>query len=133
MTTENTNSATTKENTNSAVNQRRAKLRELSNTVKAQMEAGEIKADNINDGLIEHYKQEASDVFLTMEQWSKVGYSVKKGATSVQVWGKPKTKNGDNGEEFTYHPLVYLFSNRMVHRSKRNQNSGTTAESQDQQ
>ena len=88
------------------------------------MDAGKIKAANLNDGLLAFYNgKKKNQVWMTLEQWQTAGYSVRKGETAQMIWGKKVDKTNEAGEAFTYFPILFVFSNTQVDRTVRNFNS----------
>ena len=74
------------ENTNK-MTERRENLKKTSNTVKELMEAGKIKATNLNDALLESYSgKKKNQVWLTLELWQAAVYSLRKGETAQMIW-----------------------------------------------
>jgi antirestriction protein ArdC len=108
------------ENTNK-MTERRENLKKTSNTVKELMEAGKIKATNLNDALLESYNgKKKNQVWLTLELWQAAGYSVRKGETAQMIWGMKVIKTSESNEEYSYYPVAYVFNNTQVDRSSRN-------------
>jgi len=51
----------------------------------------------------------------TFNGWIEAGFAVRKGETSINLWGKPrKAKQDDTDDEYKYWPLVYLFHRSQV-------------------
>jgi hypothetical protein len=99
--------------------QKRKQLIELSQQMRALIEAGEY--ETVNEGLIDHYMQGRPDTneFNTFNQWKEKGYTIIKGSTAFVVWGQPRKaqqvpEGADEPEEYKYWPLCYLFSNEQV-------------------
>jgi len=110
--------------TTNKISERKAALRETSNTVEDLMKNGKIKASNLNDGLLAFYNGKSKNkVWMTLEQWQTAGYSVRKGETAQMIWGKKVDKTNEAGEAFTYFPILFVFSNTQVDRTVRNFNS----------
>ena len=109
------------ENTNK-MTERRENLKKTSNTVKELMEAGKIKATNLNDALLESYNgKKKNQVWLTLELWQAAGYSVRKGETAQMIWGKKQeSTNKETGETYSYFQIVFVFNNTQVERTVRN-------------
>jgi antirestriction protein ArdC len=108
----------------SKISERKATLRLTSNTVQELMDAGKIKAANLNDGLLAFYNgKKRNQVWMTLEQWQTAGYSVRKGETAQMIWGKKVDKTNEAGEAFSYFPILFIFSNTQVERTVRNFNS----------
>jgi antirestriction protein ArdC len=112
------------ENTNK-MTERRENLKKTSSTVKELMEAGKIKAANLNDALLESYNgKKKNQVWLTLELWQAAGYSVRKGETAQMIWGKKQeSTNKETGETYSYFQIVFVFNNTQVDRNVRNFNS----------
>jgi len=88
------------------------------------MDAGKIKASNLNDGLLVFYNGKKKNVvWMTLEQWQTAGYSVRKGETAQMIWGKKIDKTNEAGEAFSYFPILFVFSNSQVDRTVKNFNS----------
>jgi hypothetical protein len=110
--------------TTNKISERKAALRETSNTVEDLMKNGKIKATNLNDGLLAFYNGKSKNkVWMTLEQWQTAGYSVRKGETAQMIWGKKIDKTNDAGEAFSYFPILFVFSNSQVDRTVKNFNS----------
>jgi hypothetical protein len=110
--------------TTNKISERKAALRETSNTVEQLMKDGKIKATNLNDGLLAFYNGKSKNkVWMTLEQWQTAGYSVRKGETAQMIWGKKIDKTNDAGEAFSYFPILFVFSNSQVDRTVKNFNS----------
>jgi len=119
------------ENTNK-MTERRENLKKTSKAVKELMEAGKIKATNLNDALLESYNgKKKSQVWLTMELWQSAGYSVRKGETAQMIWGKKQeSTNKETGEPYSYFQIVFVFNNSQVERSSWNFKENSNPESQ---
>ena len=110
--------------TTNKISERKAALRETSNTVEELMKTGKIKAINLNDGLLVFYNGKRKNaVWMTLEQWQTAGYSVRKGETAQMIWGKKIDKTNEAGEAFSYFPILFVFSNSQVDRTVKNFNS----------
>jgi hypothetical protein len=108
----------------SKISERKAALRETSNTVEELMKTGKIKAANLNDGLLVFYNGKRKNaVWMTLEQWQTAGYSVRKGETAQMIWGKKVDKTNEAGEAFSYFPILFVFTNSQVDRTVKNFNS----------
>ena len=108
----------------SKIPERKAALRLTSNTVQELIDAGKIKASNLNDGLLAFYNgKKKNQAWMTLEQWQTAGYSVRKGETAQMIWGKKIDKTNEAGEDFSYFPILFVFSNSQVARTVRNFNS----------
>jgi len=102
--------------------ERRENLKQTSNTVKELMEAGKIKATNLNYALLESYNgKKKNQVWLTLELWQTAGYSVRKGETAQMIWGKKQeSTNKETGETYSYFQILFVFNNTQVERTVRN-------------
>ena len=110
--------------TTNKISERKAALRETSNTVEDLMKNGKIKASNLNDGLLAFYNGKSKNkVWMTLEQWQTAGYSIRKGETAQMIWGKKIDKTNEAGEAFSYFPILFVFSNSQVNRTVKNFNS----------
>ena len=110
--------------TTNKISERKAALRETSNTVEQLMKDGKIKATNLNDGLLAFYNgKRKNTVWMTLEQWQTAGYSVRKGEAAQMIWGKKIDKTNEAGEAFSYFPILFVFSNSQVDRTVKNFNS----------
>jgi len=110
--------------TTNKISERKAALRETSNTVEQLMKDGKIKANNLNDGLLAFYNGKMKNtVWMTLEQWQTAGYSVRKGETAQMIWGKKVDKTNEAGEAFSYFPILFVFTNSQVDRAVKNFNS----------
>ena len=110
--------------TTNKISERKAALRETSNTVEDLMKNGKIKASNLNDGLLAFYNGKSKNkVWMTLEQWQTAGYSIRKGETAQMIWGKKIDKTNEAGEAFSYFPILFVFSNSQVDRTVKNFNS----------
>ena len=109
------------ENTNK-MTERRENLKKTSKTVKELMEAGKIKATNLNDALLESYNgKKKNQVWLTLELWQAAGYSVRKGETAQMIWGKKQeSTNKETGEPYSYFQILFVFNNTQVEKTVRN-------------
>ena len=103
---------------NEAMKAKRQTLAQLSRSVKAQIESGEIEAATINEGLIEIYSEGQELEYNTFKQWKEKGFSIKKGSHAHLVWGKPRqvpvVDSDKENDEFKYWPVCYLFSENQV-------------------
>lgn len=101
--------------------ERREQLRKTSDEVAELQKNGKIKAENLNDALLEFYSgKKKNQVWMIIEQWQSTGYSVRKGETAQMIWGKKISKTNDAHEEFSYFPVMFVFNNTQVERSSRN-------------
>lgn len=82
--------------------------------------------ETINQAIVaECYTSKKHHEFKTFKQWSKEGFSVKKGEKAFLVWGRPKEaqeqeagKPEPNEDERTFFPIAFVFSNAQVEAKK---------------
>mgnify|MGYP003527946290 FL=1 len=98
---------------------KRRVLSELSATLMPLVEAGEYA--NVNEGLIDMYKNEKHQEFKTYNQWKNEGFNVRKGEKAFNIWAKPleaqkPEENATPEDESSrkFFPLCFLFSNAQV-------------------
>ena len=106
----------------SEIQQKRERLRKLSQAVKPLVEEGEY--ETINEALHnEIYLPEGHETLNTFNGWKKEGYRIKKGEKGLLFWGKPrdlsKNEEGEDEKEDTFYPISYLFSNLQVTKMER--------------
>jgi hypothetical protein len=91
-------------------------LQELCVSVRTMMRKGHLQSQNLNQALIELYKNTNPDVkdLQTFLQWKNAGYKVVKGAKAFVIWGSKQTDKAGN----PYYPLCYLFSDKQVIKEK---------------
>ena len=112
-------------------NIRRQELKELSNSLKKDLEEGK----SLNSAIIAHYKEEYNVKQLaTFNDWKDAGYSIKKGAKGLPIWGRPQPTEEDKD----FFPLCYMFSENQVYKNRdretrthtRTEQRGETAQQQ---
>ena len=120
-----------KENTNNKYKERRLKLSELSRQAKELQKELIAKAKTpqgkerialmrVNDLVLKYiYDTKGATEFKTFWQWKAENKRVKKGSKSFVLWGRKRNKTkqdekGDEQNEYSFFPLVYLFSNLQV-------------------
>lgn len=100
--------------------QKRATLIKLSDYARTQIQAKQLDI-SINDYL--RYIHFSHLGLKTFVEWKNAGYTIKKGARSVALWGSPivnekvktnPTTNEKTTEFFKFWPLVYYFSQNDV-------------------
>jgi N-terminal domain of anti-restriction factor ArdC len=76
---------------------------------------------SVNAGLATYYAEQGHTIINSYKRWKEQGYQVKKGSKALLLWGEPKPikKKGEQppkkeGEEDTFFPLAYVFSNLQV-------------------
>jgi len=111
--------------------ERRLKLSEISRQAKELQKELIAKAKTpqgkerialmrVNDLILKYiYDTEGATEFKTFWQWKAEKKRIKKGSKAFVLWGRKrnKTSQDDNGEEqneYSFFPLVYLFSNLQV-------------------
>lgn len=117
-----------------SIQEKRAQLREISarakeikeallHNAKTTEEALQIEAMCVNDIIINYiYKDDKNKEFHTFKGWLKEGHAVKKGEKAFLVWGRPKAvqdqekgkQPDEEGDEDTFFPVSYIFSNAQV-------------------
>lgn len=96
----------------------REKLRELTETVRPLVEAGQF--ETVNDALIAvHYRSEEHQTFNTYQGWKKENMQVVKGSKAFLVWARPKdiirkNEETEKEEKQSFFPVAYLFSNAQL-------------------
>lgn len=112
--------------TNSKIQEKRNELKSLSKLAKILVKEG--AADSVNSALKMMYFIDGHEELNTLQQWNKLGYSVKKGEKALLLWGSPmdKGKKGDEAHEMkaetsdeidddlNFFPICFVFSNKQV-------------------
>lgn len=121
------------ENKKLTIQEKRAKLKELSEQAREFRELEGDESLKINDIIIEQfYTNETHTEFSTFKGWIKKGYAVKKGETAFSIWGKPKQENekgevepiaDEDDEKGTFYPIAYIFSNAQVQPLKKKESA----------
>lgn len=96
---------------------KRARLAELSKTIKQAMNTGMIESETVNEAVIELYsKSEGQSEWKSGWGWNEAGKQIKKGQSGFAIWGRPKKKKKEEekaeGEEdsgFSGFPIAYVF------------------------
>lgn len=100
---------------------KRQGLKVISQGLQELVKSGEIR--NVNEGLALIYKSEGHEDLKSFNRWKEIGYSVKKGAKALLLWGEPRPINKEHpetdGEEKgeTFFPLCYVFSNLQIEKN----------------
>ncbi len=95
----------------------RTELKELSGQVKDLVNGKPYKT--INQALIcEFYRKDGHTVFRSIADWHKDGKTVMKDSKPFIIWSKPVNVVPKEGEEFSYFPIRFLFSNLQVEERK---------------
>lgn len=95
----------------------RAALKEISNAVKPLVKAGAF--DSVNEAILSTYRNEQHQEFKKFWEWKRQGYTILKGSKAFPVWAQPVKQKGteqNEGEEYEFFPICYLFSNAQVRR-----------------
>ena len=93
------------------------KLSELSKILKPQIAEGSFQ--NMKAALMAVYSSGKENVeFKSARQWKEEGFTVKAKAKAYLFWGKPTMSTGDDGKEKKFFPVIYLYSNNQVSKSK---------------
>jgi hypothetical protein len=100
-------------------NEAREQLKTLSNQLKPLVKAGEF--NTVNEALIEvAYKSPEHQEFKKFWDWKKEGYTILKGSKAFPIWAQPikgkKKEAIEEGAEFEFFPICFLFSNSQVRR-----------------
>lgn len=102
-------------------NEVREQLKGLSNELKPLVKAGEFST--VNEAIIEvAYKSPEHQEFKKFNEWKKLGFTILKGSKAFPVWAQPvkgkKKEELEEGKEFEFFPICFLFSNNQVRRSE---------------
>ena len=93
------------------------KLSELSKILKPEISKGSFQ--NMKAALMSTYSNGKENVeFKSARQWKEEGFTVKAKAKAYLFWGKPILSTGEDGKEKKFFPVVYLYSNNQVSKSK---------------
>lgn len=103
--------------------QRRDQLKELSNSLKPLVDAGDF--ETLNAALVAYYKQQHPEIieFHTFHDWKHQGATIRKGEKAFIIWGQPRKLSSDQeanqtpGQEEledTFFPICCLFANTQV-------------------
>lgn len=100
-------------------NEVREQLKELSNQLKPLVKAGEF--NTVNEAIIETtYKSAEHQEFKKFWDWKNAGYTILKGSKAFPIWAQPikgkKKVEIEEGKEFEFFPICFLFSNAQVRR-----------------
>ena len=94
-------------------NPRREELKALSQHISLMVKEGIY--NTVNERLVEMYEEDGHEELNTFWQWKAKGFSVKKGAKALLLWGRPKRKKQDDSDdEYKFFPICYVFSEHMV-------------------
>ncbi len=93
------------------------KLSELSKILKPEISEG--KFQNMKAALMATYSSGKENVeFKSARQWKEEGFTVKAKAKAYLFWGKPTMSAGADGNQKKFFPVIYLYSNNQVSKSK---------------
>mgnify|MGYP003636570141 FL=1 len=102
------------------MDEKRALLKELSESAKMLMELDPDIGDRVNDVILNTmYASAEHNEFNTFKGWMEKGQMVKKGSKAFFIWSKPRkvqNKQAEQGEkdEFKMYAIAHLFSNAQV-------------------
>lgn len=102
-------------------NEVREHLKQLSTQLKPLVKAGEF--NSVNEAIINvAYKTPEHQEFKKFNDWKKAGYTILKGSKAFAVWAQPvkgkKKQEVEEGKEFEFFPICFLFSNNQVRRAE---------------
>lgn len=107
----------------------RKQLIEISNIAKKIREAEALEM-TINEILLKIiYDTKEVKEFNTFHQWKERGYTIIKGSKAFLIWGQPvnkqkkdkakeQGKEPEEGDEYEYFPVCYLFSDKQVYKKE---------------
>lgn len=104
--------STTKKRANETFLQKREELKRMSAEIQKEVKRGDIAS--VNDGLKHIYGMEGHEKFKTFEEWQAEGRRIIKGEQAMMLWGKPRTATNEQGEQYSYYPVKYVFSDKQV-------------------
>lgn len=110
------------------LSEKQSRIRERRDKLKAQSAAARDYRDHgrefaegeelvtVNTCILELFYPDIDREDLnTFNGWIEAGFAVRKGETSINLWGKPrKSKQDDTDDEYKFWPLVYLFHRSQV-------------------
>ena len=101
---------------NQEMKDKRDELKSMSQGFKMLVKEG---ANSVNEGLVNFYREQGHQDLKSYRRWKESGFQVKKGTKALLLWGEPKPiKNKaievKEGDEDTFFPLSYVFSNLHV-------------------
>lgn len=102
---------------NQEMKNKRDELKAISQGFKPLVKEGAI--GSVNEGLANYYREQGHADLKSYNRWKEAGFQVKKGMKALLLWGEPKPikKVGvevKEGEEESFFPLSYVFSNLQV-------------------
>jgi hypothetical protein len=102
---------------NQEMKNKRDELKAISQGFKPLVKEGAI--GSVNEGLENYYREQGHADLKSYNRWKEAGFQVKKGMKALLLWGEPKPikKAGvevKEGEEESFFPLSYVFSNLQV-------------------
>lgn len=93
---------------------RRNSLKELSNRLVEQArEAGNVNI-TANYALLVYYKMKGCTLLKSFDAWKEEGFAVRKGSQGFPIWGSRKNKKREDGTEYEFCPVRYLFDESQV-------------------
>lgn len=104
---------------NQEIKNKREELKAISKGFQMLVKEGAI--DSVNTGLAQYYAEQGHTTLNSYKRWKEQGFQVKKESKALLMWGNPQPikKQGEQskpkeGEEDTFFPLAYVFSNLQV-------------------
>lgn len=99
---------------------KRQALKDLSAVYSQMVKSGAI--GTVNEGLAMYYAEQGHTTLKSYRQWQAEGFQVRKGSKALLMWGEPKplkrieekATEDETGQEETFFPLAYVFSNLQV-------------------
>jgi hypothetical protein len=78
-------------------------------------EADRIAMTKLNDVLLDMYRDDTgAREFKTLAEWNRNGYRVKRGERAFYLWGGKRKAINEQGNEYHYFSLCWVFSDRQV-------------------
>ena len=125
----------------SNISDKQSRIRERRDLLKAQSAAARDYRDHgrefaedeesvtVNTCILELFYPDINREDLnTFNGWIEQGFAVRKGETSINLWGKPrKAKQDDSDDEYKFWPLVYLFHRSQVEPLKQRETEAAAA------
>lgn len=107
----------------SHIQETREKLKALSISVRELVKEG--KFQNVNEAILDSYKDDENKEFKSYNQWHEDGYQVRKGEKAFALWGRPKEHEAENDSPeksegasdehmSKFFPIAFVFSNKQV-------------------
>jgi hypothetical protein len=91
------------------------KLSDLSRELRPNVGEGK-QFPSLKAALIDAYTSGKSEgvEFKSRGQWAEEGFEIKANMRAWLFWGKPKTSEGEDGQEKRFFPVIYLYSSNQV-------------------